>query len=155
MQIIMITAKQVSDIINKKLHGTDLFLVEVIVRKGNFITVFIDSDTSVSIANCADVSRYVESKLDREKEDFELEVSSAGLDHPIRLHRQFLKNIGNDLKITTHDGKSYTALLLGAGEKELTLLMPENKKKKLPEQELTVATKDIKEARLIIKINSK
>lgn len=151
----MITVKQISDIVKEKLQGSELFLVEALVRPGNRISVFLDSDTHVSIADCAELSRFIESKLDREQEDFELEVSSAGLDHPLKLHRQYLKNIGNDLKILTADGKSFTAALLGAGENNITLLIPENKKKKTPEQEVVVDLKDIKEAKLVIKISNK
>jgi len=151
----MITVKQISDIVNEKLQGSELFLVEVLVRSGNRISVFLDSDTHVSITDCAGISRHIESLLDREQEDFELEVSSAGLDQPIKLRRQYLKNIGNDLKVLTADGKSFTAALLGAGENNITLLIPENKKKKTPEQEVVVALKDIKEAKLVIKISNK
>ncbi|HNW90087.1 MAG TPA: ribosome assembly cofactor RimP [Bacteroidales bacterium] len=151
----MITVKKITEIVNEKLHGTELFLVQVLVGSNNHITVFIDSDTHVSIDDCAQVSRFIESNLDREKEDFELEVSSAGLDKPIKLHRQYLKNIGNDLKIVTNDGKSFTAALLGAGKNDITLLIPENKKKKIPEQEVVVAIKDIKEAKIVIKISNK
>jgi len=149
----MITVNQISTLVNEKLQGTELFLVEVLVRSGNRISVFIDSDTHVSIADCVGISRHIESNLDREKEDFELEVSSAGLDQPLKLHRQYLKNIGNDLKITTKDEKTIQAALLGISEKEITVLIPENKKNKTPEQEAVVALNNIKEAKIIIKIN--
>ncbi|HNZ44000.1 MAG TPA: ribosome assembly cofactor RimP [Bacteroidales bacterium] len=151
----MITEKQIAEIVNEKLLGTALFLVEIRVKPGNFITVSIDSDSYVSINDCAALSRHIESKLDRETEDFELEVSSAGLDQPLKLQRQYLKNIGNDLKVLTQDGKNFTAALLGVGTKDITLLIPENKKKKTPEQEIILALKDIKEAKIIIKISNK
>ncbi len=151
----MITEKQIAEIVNEKLLGTALFLVETRVKRGNLITVSIDSDSYVSINDCATLSRHIESKLDRETEDFELEVSSAGLDQPLKLQRQYLKNIGNDLKVITHDGKNFTAALLGVGIKDITLLIPENKKKKTPEQEIIIALKDIKEAKIIIKISNK
>jgi len=147
----MITAKQITEIVNENLEGSELFLVDVKIRPGNNISVFIDSDTNVSIGDCAALSRFIESKLDRETEDFELEVSSAGLDEPIKLHRQYLKHIGSDLKITTLDGNIFTAALLGTDKHKITLLVPENKKKKTPEQELILNVKDIKEAKLIIK----
>ncbi|MEI6124009.1 MAG: ribosome assembly cofactor RimP [Bacteroidota bacterium] len=151
----MITAEKITSLVNESLTGTDLFVVEVRVRSGNRISVFIDSDTKVHIKNCAETSRYIESKLDREKEDFELEVSSAGLDQPLKLHRQYKKNIGNDLKIETNDGKTWVAALLGIADKNLTLRVPENKKLKTHEQEVVVAFADIKEAKIVIKINNK
>ncbi|HOY30385.1 MAG TPA: ribosome assembly cofactor RimP [Bacteroidales bacterium] len=150
----MITIKQISEIVNEKLHGTELFLVEAHVGSDNHITVFIDADTHVSISDCAELSRFIESKLDRDKEDFELEVSSAGLDLPIKLHRQFIKNIGNDVKIITRSGKSFIAALLGAGDDNITVLIPENKKKKMPEEHIVLTLSDIKEVKVIIKINN-
>ena len=120
----MITAKQITEIVNENLEGSELFLVDVKIRPGNNISVFIDSDTNVSIGDCAALSRFIESKLDRETEDFELEVSSAGLDEPIKLHRQYLKHIGSDLKITTLDGNIFTAALLGTDKHKITLLVP-------------------------------
>lgn len=153
MKKIMITVKQISDLVNEKLRDTELFLVETLIRSGNRIAVFLDSDTHVGIGDCAEINRFIESNLDRETEDFELVVSSAGLDQPLKMHRQYLKNIGNEMEIVTKDEKSITATLLGVSEKEITLLIPENKKKKTPEQETLVAFKDIKEAKLIININ--
>ena len=151
----MITSEKIIALVNEYLSDTELFFVEARVRSGNRISVFIDSDTQVFIKDCAELSRYIESNLDREKEDFELEVSSAGIDQPLKFHRQYQKNIGNDLKIETKDGKTLIAALLGVDEKNIILLVPENKKLKTPEQEVLIAFSDIKEAKIVIKINSK
>ncbi|MCK9613017.1 MAG: ribosome assembly cofactor RimP [Bacteroidales bacterium] len=151
----MITEKQLSRIINKKLQDTELFLVEVSIGRGNRITVYIDSDKYVSIDDCATLSRHIESELNRDVEDFELEVSSAGLDRPLKITRQYTKNIGNDLKITLHDNKIIVAALLGADEKEVHLLIPEDKKNKNPELELKLKYNEIKKAQVIIKFEKK
>lgn len=151
----MITEKQLSGIINKKLQDTELFLVEVSIGRGNRITVYIDSDKYVSIDDCATLSRHIESELNRDVEDFELEVSSAGLDRPLKITRQYTKNIGNDLKITLHDNKIIVAALLGADEKEVHLLIPEDKKNKNPELELKLKYNEIKKAQVIIKFEKK
>jgi ribosome maturation factor RimP len=151
----MITEKQLSRIINKKLQDTELFLVEVSIGRGNRITVYIESDKYVSIDDCATLSRHIESELNRDVEDFELEVSSAGLDRPLKITRQYTKNIGNDLKITLHDNKIIVAALLGADEKEVHLLIPEDKKNKNPELELKLKYNEIKKAQVIIKFEKK
>ncbi|MDD4215259.1 MAG: ribosome assembly cofactor RimP, partial [Bacteroidales bacterium] len=119
------------------------------------ITVYIDYDKYVSIDDCATLSRHIESELNRDVEDFELEVSSAGLDRPLKITRQYTKNIGNDLKITLHDNKIIVAALLGADEKEVHLLIPEDKKNKNPELELKLKYNEIKKAQVIIKFEKK
>lgn len=95
----MIDKEQITAICNEALETTDRFVVEVKVKQGNVITVFIDSDTSVSIDDCAELSRHIESRLDRDVEDFELSVSSAGLDKPLLLPRQFKKYIGKEVSV--------------------------------------------------------
>ena len=72
----MITKDIISDLTNEALADSDRFLVDVKVKPGNVIEVYIDSDTAVNIDNCVEVSRYIESKLDRDVEDYELNVMS-------------------------------------------------------------------------------
>ena len=78
----MITDKLIREWIEEHLSGTDRFLVDLTIKSGNRILVFIDSDTSVLIEHCISLSKFIESHLDRDIEDFELNVSSSGLDHP-------------------------------------------------------------------------
>jgi ribosome maturation factor RimP len=98
------------------LPGWELFLVDVAVKPGNHITVFIDSLKGVTIDECKAVSRFLESKLDRETEDFDMEVSSPGLDNPLKLPVQFVKNIGRYLEVVTPDGRKTTGVLTGIEE---------------------------------------
>ncbi len=90
----------------------DLFLVEVTVRPANKIAVFVDSFKGVTLEECIGISRYLESKLDRSVEDFELEVSSPGLDKPLKLPVQFEKNMGRMLDVVMFDGIKVTGKLL-------------------------------------------
>jgi len=94
----------------------DLFVVEWGIRPGNKIWVELDSDTSTSIEDCMGMSRAIEHNLDREEEDFELEVASPGLDKPLRSPRQFAKNIGRTLKVTPEEGKSLEGELIASTE---------------------------------------
>ncbi len=100
----MIGKKKIEALIEEGLSETDRFLVELNINEANHIEVFIDSDTRVGIDHCVELSRQIESNLDREEEDFFLNVSSAGLDLPLREKRQYLKHIGQLLKIKFTDG---------------------------------------------------
>ena len=83
----MISTELVYSFIEEKLKEDDVFVVELKVSKSNQITVLIDSDSGVNISYCVDISRLIEGSLDREEEDFELEVSSPGVG-PFKVWRQ-------------------------------------------------------------------
>jgi len=117
----MITEKQLRSLIESHFEGTGLFLVELAVKPGNRISVFIDGDQRVSVETCRLVSRYLEGSLDREKEDFDLTVSSAGADRPLKLPRQYRKNLGNNLEIVTASGEKFTGKLQKAGDDGIEL----------------------------------
>jgi ribosome maturation factor RimP len=145
----MITKKLIEGLIDEHITGTDLFLVKFDVALGNKITVFIDSDTSLDISGCVALSRHIESSLDRDKEDFELSVSSAGLDHPFVSERQFKKYIGKNIDISMKDGKKITGQLLEYKTDSL-VVRRELSKKKIKAGEATdlqLETKDIKETK--------
>ncbi len=92
-----------------------LFIVEITVSSSNQINVEIDaSEGSVSIDDCIRVSRNIEHNLDREESDFELQVSSPGLDKPFRVVQQYIKNVGRDIKIKLTDGRQLQGLLKSA-----------------------------------------
>lgn len=99
----MINRKKIEGLIEEGLAGTDRFLVELNMNQANHIQVYIDSDTQLGISHCVELSRLIESNLDREEADFELNVSSAGLDLPLRKKRQYHKYIGQLLKIKLKD----------------------------------------------------
>ncbi len=86
-------------------ENNSLFLIDLNITKDNKISVVIDGDNGVSVNDCIAVSRKVEHNLDREEEDFSLEVSSAGVSEPLRLERQYRKNLGRKLQVTTNNEK--------------------------------------------------
>lgn len=100
----MINRKKIEGLIEEGLAGTDRFLVELSMNEANHIQVYIDSDTQLGISDCVELSRLIESNLDREEADFELNVSSAGLDMPLRKKRQYFKYIGKLIKVKLKDG---------------------------------------------------
>jgi ribosome maturation factor RimP len=100
----MITKQQVEDLIQDKLEETNCFVVELEIGEGNAISLEIDSLNGITVQDCMVFSRAVEHNLDREIEDFELQVSSPGLDKPFRVKEQYQKNIGRKVKVVPVDG---------------------------------------------------
>ena len=147
----MINEKLISNIIQLAIGGTDKFLVEVKVRTGNRIMVFVDSDTLLTIDDCAGLSKFIESHLDRESEDFELSVSSPGIDMPYRNIRQYLKNIGREVSVITNDGIRRIGTLVSADQQGLGLLEAIKIKKVVTEIRHRIEYTDIKETKEIIK----
>ena len=146
----MINEKLISNIIQLAIDGTDKFLVEVKVRTGNRIMVFVDSDTLLTIADCAGLSKFIESHLDREAEDFELSVSSPGIDMPYRNVRQYLKNIGREVSVVTNDGIKRIGTLVTADQQGIELLEVLKVKKVITELHHRIEYADIKETKEII-----
>ncbi len=107
----MITVKEVENLIAESIKDTTIFLISCEVKPGNLIQVLIDNEKDTSIEDCMLVSRGVEHNLDREKEDFELSVSSPGLSEPFKVHKQYVKNIGRRVTVKTLEGKKTEGLL--------------------------------------------
>ncbi|HOO84580.1 MAG TPA: ribosome assembly cofactor RimP [Prolixibacteraceae bacterium] len=99
----------------------EYFIVDISVKKGNVIEVTIDGDQGVSIQKCVDVSRSIESNLDREAEDFELSVSSAGLGKPFKVKRQYVKNIGNEVEVVSGEGKPLAGIIAAVDDEGFDL----------------------------------
>ena len=100
----MITKEQIISLAEEAMQGSDRYVVNVTVSKSNVIELFLDADSSVTIDDCVAVSNYINEKLDRDVEDYELNVSSAGIDEPLLKMRQYKKYIGKDLIITDNEG---------------------------------------------------
>ncbi len=121
----MIDKHKIEEIASGLLGDGELFLVEVNITPGNEIEVVIDSDSSVDIDDCVELSRAIEEKLDREEEDFELTVASAGIGQPLRILRQYLKLIGSPVEVVLCNGTKILAELRDADEHSVTLAYKE------------------------------
>lgn len=108
----MIDKNLVKDIVERHLDGSDLFLVDINISPDNRIEVEIDSANAVDIDACIALSRAIEDSLDRDVEDFELEVGSAGLTSPFKVKAQYDKNIGNEVEVITNDGRKLSGTLV-------------------------------------------
>lgn len=142
--------KFIEEKVTEILGNEDLFLVEVKVSKNNNIQVFIDGDNGVKIQDCIDLSRALEECLDRESEDFELSVLSFGLEEPLKLQRQYVKNIGRSLQVETEEA-SFTGLLVEANEESFTIeLKKKGKKAEDNDNKKTYSYSEIKSAKVVI-----
>ena len=132
----MIEKNLISNLVEESLQDTDLFLVEVKVKPSNVIEVYVDSDTAVNIDQCVAISRYVEGKLDRDAEDFELSVFSWGLSGALKLDRQLQKYLGKDVEVKTKElGKFQGKLVRFDAEKVEIAPAPKKTSKKKPAEE--------------------
>lgn len=152
----MINKEQIISLAGEALKDTDRYVVNVTVSSDNVIEVFIDSDSSVTIDDCVGASRYIEEHLDREVEDFELSVSSAGIDEPLLVKRQYCKYIDSSVFITKVDGVKKMYKLISVNEMDIEVQEAEPKKygkltKVVYHDNETIAIADIKEIRPYIK----
>lgn len=140
----------------EKIEGTDYYILSVEIKSGNNIFVELESSGPVAISDCVDISRQIEHNLDREEEDFSLQVSSPGLDKPLKDFRQYIKNIGRTLKVKLEKDTELEGLLTEANQENITLKtskkerVPGKKRKELIEEEHVLAYPDIKQARIKI-----
>ena len=155
----MIDKKRVKELIDERINELDngLFVVDLSISPTNVIQVELDKmGGNVAITDCVSVSRNVEHNLDREREDFEIQVSSAGLDKPFRVLQQYQKNIGKEIKVVLKDGQKHQGVLHDFLEDKLILQTsrmekPEGKKKKeLIVEELSFPLDQIKETKVSI-----
>jgi ribosome maturation factor RimP len=107
----MIERDNIEKLVKEYIHGRDLFLVGVKVSSSNRIIIFADTKKGISIEECADLHRQIEKELVRNTEDFELQVSSPGLDMPFGVIEQYFKNEGQKVAVTDNEGLKYNGIL--------------------------------------------
>lgn len=117
----MIDKQLLTQTVEQAIENTDLFIVDIKVNPGNAIVVELDSETGIDIDMCVNITRKIESVFDRDVEDYELEVGSAGLTAPFKVRGQYLKNIGNDIEVLTCDGRKLHGVLTEVGDDEFTV----------------------------------
>lgn len=117
----MIEKNEIKTLTEEFLKNSSDYLVDVIIVAGNTITVEIDNDNGVNIDDCVELSRYLESKLDRDAEDFELTVTSAGLTSPFKTHRQYKKYEGKEVEVLTKKGEKLKGTLKSSNDNSFTI----------------------------------
>lgn len=132
------------------LNSPDYYVVDVVVAAGNSITVEIDNDNGVNIDDCVELSRYIESTLDRDTEDFELTVTSVGLTSPFKTHRQYKKYEGKEVEVLTKKGEKLKGTLKSSTDNNFIIevskmVKPEGAKRKTEvKEEITLNYEDVK-----------
>ncbi len=152
----MVNEKHIASIVDDYLEGSDQFVVSIRVTPQKKIMVHIDGDQGVTIDDCVKLSRHIEHQLDRDEEDFELEVSSVGVGHPLQLPRQYRNNIGRRLALLDVHDKRVKGKLAGVEPNGITIERDKptkaKKKKKEPETDadapVFIPFEDIKEAKV-------
>ncbi|MBX9189354.1 ribosome assembly cofactor RimP [Bacteroides sp. K03] len=152
----MIEKKTVCQIVEEWLEGKDYFLVEVTVSPDDKIVVEIDHAEGVWIEDCVELSRFIESKLNREEEDYELEVGSAGIGQPFKVVQQYYNHIGSEVEVLTKSGKKLTGVLKEADEEKFVVAVQKKmkldgaKRPKLMEEDETFRYDEIKYTKYLI-----
>ena len=152
----MINEKKIRELIEEKIKGTDRFIVSVKVSPSKKIEVLLDGLTNIAINDCIEISRFIESSIDREQEDFELMVSSAGIDQPFTVEKQYQKNIGRELTVLKKDGVKLKGLLvtylpeISISIESEKIIKNEKNKKQIIKEQITIPLQEIKESKLIL-----
>lgn len=155
----MIQESTVRTLIDEAIKGTDIFLVELKISGGNKISVLVDAIGGLPITDCMKVSRGIDHNLDRESEDFSLDVSSPGLDKAFKVFRQYEKNIDRSIKVITPEEGVFDAKILSVDEPKIELeiqeiITPCNLTEGVKKGVIIIVSeKDIKEAKINISFN--
>lgn len=155
----MIKKETVKALIDEKLEENENFyLVDLKINTANKIYIEIDHKTDpISINDCIAFSRQVEHNLDREEEDFELEVTSPGLSSPFKVHQQYVKNIGKEVKVMLPTSKTFEGVLTEVNEKDFSIAyetkerVEGRKKKEKVTHNPTFGFDEIKETKIVVK----
>lgn len=155
----MVKKDTVLELINEKLdENPEFYLVDLKINNANKIYIEIDHKKNpISINDCIDFSRQVEHNLDREDEDFELEVTSPGLSQPFKVQHQYVKNIGKEVKVMLNSSKTLKGILEEVTDEDIMISYEtkekiEGKKKKLKvKHEPRIRFEEIKETKIIVK----
>jgi ribosome maturation factor RimP len=152
----MIEKSTVSQIVSDWLEGKEYFVVDVNVSPDDKILVEIDHAEGVWIEDCVELSRYIESKLNREEEDYELEIGSAGIGQPFKVLQQYYIHLGCDVEVLTKGGIKYTGLLKDVNEERFVVTVQKKikeageKRPKLVDEDLCFTYDEIKYTKYLI-----
>ena len=151
----MVSVEKITSLIEKWIGSSDRFLVEV-KSSPSKVTVFIDKPSGITLQECAELSRLITDTLEPEGvwETHELEVSSPGMDQPLRVYQQYLRRIGRQARVVTREGREHKGVIAAADETGFELTesqsRKENKKKIITETKNRFEYEHIKETKLIL-----
>ena len=152
----MIKKEVVTQLVEEWLKEKEYFLVDVTVSPDDKIVVEIDHAEGVWIEDCVALSRYIEDHLNREEEDYELEVGSAGIGQPFKVKQQYVNHIGKEVEVLTAEGKKLKGILKEAGDENFTVAVSKKvkvegkKRPEMQEENLTFNYNEVKYTKYII-----
>ncbi len=146
----MITAEHIKPIVIEALHTTENFLVDIKVNPGNRIIVLLDNINGLAIDECVRVSKFIEGTLDREIEDFELQVSSPGLESPFKVIEQYTKSIGKQVEVTTIENQKIIGKLIETDANSIAIEETNKNKKEASQKKIVIIRNQIKQTKRII-----
>ena len=117
----MIDKELLAQTVAESIKDTDIFIVDITIGADNAIVVGLDGPEGIDIDTCAAITRRIEEVFDRDKEDYSLEVGSAGLTSPFKVKGQYEKNIGNKVEVLTKDGRKLKGTLISVGDDDFTI----------------------------------
>ena len=141
----MISTEHITELITKHIQGSDIFLVDVVVKPGNAIRVHVDTPEGISIDECVSISRFLNESLDRDVEDYSLEVSSPGLGGSFKIRQQYEKNVDHEIEVLFTDGIKERGYLVSVSEGGIVL--------RVKGDDREIDFKEIKTAKAIIAFN--
>lgn len=152
----MIDKSIVKELVEEWLKDKDYFLVDITVTPDDRIVVEIDHAEGVWIEDCVELSRFIESRLSRDEEDYELEVGSAGIGQPFKVHRQYVNHIGKEVEVLTKEGRKERGVLKAVNDDDFVVTVIEKvkeegaKRPKMMEVDRTWRFDDIKYTKYLI-----
>lgn len=147
--------EEIEKLVEEKIAGTGCFLVDVKISPSK-IMVYIDKPTGLKIEDCIEVNRFLQMQLEESNvlEHHELEVSSPGMDEPLKVFQQYQKRIGREVSVITFDGLKHTGILESANEEgiELTesVIKKEKRKKEKTVRKIQLPFTQIKETKIVV-----
>lgn len=120
----MIDKNIVRNLVEEWLEDKEYFLVDVMVDANNKVVVEIDHAEGVWIEDCVELSRFIESRMDRDAEDYELEVGSAGIGQPFKVVQQYINHVGKEVEVLTKEGKKLVGVLKDANDSQFVVSVP-------------------------------
>lgn len=147
----------VKKIVEPILAAGGLFLVDLKISRDNVIEVYVDSMTGVDIQTCIDLSKEIEKHLDRDAEDFELTVASAGIGYPFKVEQQYAKNVGKPVEAKLKGGRKIEGVLKAFDAETVTIereerqTVPGSKKKQTVQIEERIRREELKEIKDVVR----
>lgn len=152
----MIDKSIVKKLVDEWLEGKEYFLCDLSISADARIVVEIDHEEGVWIEDCVELSKFIEAGLDREQEDFELEVGSAGIGQPFKVLRQYEIHLGEQVEVLTREGKKFVGELSNVTPEEFTVTVTQKVKKEgqkrpvMEEVDFTFKYEEVKHTKYVI-----